>query len=79
MDPKTEAMTKALLEQLRIERAAADLSYVEIARRLEMGEQSVRRYFKGERDIPMPILVGLVQVLGIDLDTLVQRAAARLA
>lgn len=79
MDAKTKEMAQAMLEQLRIERVAADLSYVEIARRLDLGEQTIRRYFKGEREIPMPVVIGLTEAFGLDLGVLWTRAAARIA
>lgn len=79
MDQRTAALQQAALEQLRIERAASNLSYTEIARRVEVSEKTVRRYFAGERDIPMPTLLQMLEAMGVSVQAFWERSVARIA
>lgn len=78
MDKKTaDAQYEASLEQLRIERAASDLSFRALGELTGMHEQTLRRYFSGEREIPFPALLEVVSAFGLDFDTFYTRAMAR--
>lgn len=68
----------AMAEQLRSEKAVAELTYQEIADRLGIHQQTVIRYFKGTRDIPMSALVGLAELFSVTPTELMSRAVERI-
>lgn len=64
MDRK--AFTDALAAQLRAERAAADISQLELSSRTGISLSTIQRYERGSREIPMPVFAAIVAALGAD-------------
>lgn len=74
----SENLPTAMAEQLRSEKGAAELTYQEIADALDIHQQSVIRYFKGTRDIPMSVVIRLAELFGLTPAELMERATERI-
>ena len=68
----------ALVKQVKAEMAAQDMRQKDMAERLGMQTSTLSRYLAGERDIPMPVVFGFADALGLSIIELVQRAERRL-
>ena len=68
----------ALVKQVKAEMAAQDMRQKDMAAKLGMQTSTLSRYLAGERDIPMPVVFGFADALGLTAIELVQRAERRL-
>lgn len=68
----------ALVKQVKAEMAARDMKQKAMADKLGMQGSTLSRYLAGERDIPMPVVFGFADALGLSVVELVQRAERRL-
>lgn len=71
-------LAAAVASQLRAERAAAQMTYKELADAAGMTEQSVMRYLTGKRDIPLPEFAKMAEALGLTPYELMKRAESRI-
>lgn len=76
---RARTYTEAVLAQLNAEIAAHDTTVKDLAGELGMDYNTFRRYTKGERDMPMPVLWDAIAALGIDELTFITRAKERSA
>lgn len=63
-----------IVDVLRAELRAANLTYKTLAERIDMSESSVKRLF-GQKDMPLSRLAQICQVAGIALEDVLRRAA----
>lgn len=71
-------MAQQIVEQLRIERHAKNLTFKELEGEAGITEQTIRRYFNGTRAIPMPAFLQIARGLGVDPIVIIERATQRL-
>lgn len=71
-------LASAVAEQLRAERAAANLTQKELAEKAGLKEQSVMRYLNGVREPNAGQLGALCDALGITPQDLMMRAVDRI-
>lgn len=71
---RDQGLNGAVVRQIKAERAAAGLSMSELARRSGLGESSIVRYLTFKRDVTMDSLDKIARGLGMDWQTLVERA-----
>lgn len=69
----------AIAEVLRAERAIAGMTQAEMAERAGMTEQTVGRYLRGTRDIPLFALASMCKGLGLSMSAVIDQAEQRLA
>lgn len=69
----------ALVKQVKAEMAARDMKQKAMADKLGMQGSTLSRYLAGERDIPMPVVFGFADALGLTVVELVERAERRLS
>jgi len=74
-DGRAEA--QALAAQLRAERAAAGLTIDQLSEASGVPKQTLMRYLKGTRDIPMSTFYALAEGLGLPAETILARAEGR--
>lgn len=68
----------ALVRALDAERKAAGLTLAALGKELGLSEQTVGRYLsRQERDLPIPVLMGTLRVLGLSLKEFVAIAESR--
>lgn len=77
MDERDARLAQLIVEQLRIERAAKNLTFKELEARSEITEQTIRRYFNELRAIPMTAFLQLARALGADPSVIIARARQR--
>lgn len=73
-----EKLPTAITKQLQAERAASGLTYKKLADLTGTHEQTLMKYFKGQRDIPMSELIKISEALEIAPADLVRRAVERM-
>lgn len=72
-------MTEAILAQLRAEIAASDHGNMKaVAAEMEIDYWTLRKYLRGEREMPLDVLTRVTTVLGLDLSALASRARERM-
>lgn len=71
---RDQGLNGAVVRQIKAERAAAGLSMSELARRSGLGESSIVRYLTFKRDVTMDSLDKIARGLGMEWQTLVERA-----
>lgn len=77
MDERDARLAQLIVEQLRIERAAKNLTYKELEAGSEITEQTIRRYFNGTRVMPMTAFLQIARALGVDPSVIIARARKR--
>jgi len=73
-----DAYTASVLTQLEIEMTAARTNVKQIAGQLGGDYNTLRRYVRGERDMPLPVLLKVLILLKVDSSTFFLRAAERM-
>jgi len=66
-----------VLAQIKAERAALDMPVAELADKAGVSQRAISRYLSGEREMSLRLVESFALALGIDLPTLIQRAAER--
>jgi len=74
-----DELSRAVAATIRAERAAAQLTQQDLAKRSGLGYQTVMRLEKGERSPNVVQMAALCSVFGIPMSELVERAERRLA
>ncbi|WP_156759524.1 helix-turn-helix domain-containing protein [Microbacterium karelineae] len=74
-DGKDESL--AMAAQIRAERAAAEMTIDQLAAASGMHKQTLMRYLKGTRDIPLAAFYAIADGLGVAPGDLLARAQAR--
>ncbi len=78
-DPDTDSpLTQAVLTQLEAEIVAHRYSVTSLAAALGMDRNTLRRWVKGERDLPLPVLTAILDQLRLDPAVFMARARDRL-
>jgi len=67
----------SLMTQLRLEIRAAGSSAKKIAHKLGIHPQTLYKYLRAERDMPMSIFLQIAEELGVDPVTIARRAEDR--
>lgn len=73
-----EGMAAAIVQQIKAERAAADLTVQQLAEVSGVPYPTLRRYLADERSMSLDAFVAVAGGLGIEPDELVKRAMQRL-
>lgn len=68
----------AIAVQIKAEMAAKGWKQAELAKRAGINTSTLHRYLAGDRDIPLPVFVGIADALGITYLELAARAQRRL-
>ena len=68
----------AMAVQIKAEMAAKDWKQPELAKRSGIPTSTLHRYLTGERDMPLPVFVGIAEALGVSYLELAARAQRRL-
>ncbi|MDR6868936.1 transcriptional regulator with XRE-family HTH domain [Microbacterium resistens] len=74
-DGKRES--QAVAAQIRAERAAGRMTIDELSQASGVPRQTLVRYLKGSRDIPIPTFYAIAEGLGVAADVLLDRAQHR--
>lgn len=69
---------KAIAVQMQAEMAAKGWKQADLARAAGLGENTLSRYLKAGRDVPLPVFVDLCEALGLPIGELIARAKRRL-
>lgn len=64
----------AIARELDAERARRRMSIPDVAKRAQLNERVVRRYFRGERPIPVSVLMVMCLAMGVESWKVVQAA-----
>ena len=72
-----KAESAAVSAQIRAERAAAGMTIAQLSRESGIPEQTLMRYLKGTRDIPLAALYAIADGLGMPLGVLLSRSQSR--
>lgn len=72
-----KAESQAVAAQLRAERAAAELTIDQLSDRSGIHKQTLMRYLKGTREIPLASFYAIADGLGVTADELLERAQRR--
>lgn len=64
----------AVAAELRAERARKGITYAAIIASTGIAQSTLQRYFKGERDIPLPAYQDLCRALGVSPRLVFERA-----
>ena len=73
-----ENLTRAVAQQLQAERAAAGMTYAQLAEASGVNEQSITRYLTGKRDFKIEVLGQLADALSLTPQTILARAIERI-
>lgn len=76
--PDTHPLTRAVLTQLEAEIAAQHYSLSSLARAIEVDRNTLRRWVKGEREMPLTVLETILAQLKLDPAVFMTRARDRL-
>jgi len=68
----------AIAVQIKAEMAAKGWKQAELAKRAGINTSTLHRYLAGDRDIPLPVFVGISDALGLSYIELAGRAQRRL-
>lgn len=72
-----EALVESIAAEIRGEIARSGSNVKETARRLDRDYWTIRKYLRGERDIPLKVFLELCSLLDQDPAEIVRRASAR--
>jgi hypothetical protein len=75
--PDGGRLTQAVLKQLAAEIAAHDYTAASLARALDRDPNTFRRWMRGEREMPLPVLAAILSHLDLDPAEFMTRARAR--
>lgn len=68
----------AIAVQIKAEMAAKGWKQSELAKRADINTSTLHRYLAGDRDIPLPVFVGIADALELSYLELAARAQRRL-
>lgn len=74
-NPGVRALAIALGRQIAAERTAAGISAEKLAEKVGINKNSLGRYERAERDIPLVVLAGITSALGLAAPSDLMRAA----
>lgn len=77
MKARSDRYNAAIGRQIRAEISAAGQSILGVAKELGMARSTLDNYVTGKRDIPVPVAYQVAELLGLDPQTLIQRATER--
>lgn len=69
----------AVAKQILVELTERDMTQEQLADALGTTPATLNRYLRGKRSMPMPTFFRVASILGLEPDTLLSRAAARLS
>jgi transcriptional regulator with XRE-family HTH domain len=71
MSPNEQPYFQALGQRIAKARAAADLTQVQLAERLNISQPQLAFYEVGKRRVPVSMLPGLAKALGVSIEALI--------
>ncbi|MCT2056910.1 helix-turn-helix transcriptional regulator [Dermabacter hominis] len=74
---ETEAFVKALGAEVRTAATVAQVKIGDLAEAVGVSRMSLTRYLNGEREMTVPTLCRIADVLGVSAATLIERATRR--
>lgn len=74
---ETEAFVKALGAEVRTAATVAQMKIGDLAEAVGVSRMSLTRYLNGEREMTVPTLCRIADVLGVSAATLIERATRR--
>lgn len=74
---ETEAFVKALGAEVRTAATVAQVKIGDLAEAVGVSRMSLTRYLNGEREMTVPTLCRVADVLGVSAATLIERATRR--
>lgn len=74
-NPGVRALAVALGRQIAAERTAAGISAEKLAAQVGINKNSLGRYERAERDIPLPVLTSIANALGMTAPSDLLRSA----
>jgi plasmid maintenance system antidote protein VapI len=77
MKARSDRYNAAIGRQIRAEISAAGQSILGVAKQLGIARSTLDNYVTGKRDIPVPVAYQVAELLGLDPQTLIQRATER--
>lgn len=67
----------ALAREIRAEMITRDISQADLADNIGLGRSTLYRYLRGRRDMPVPVLIAIADVLRVPPHVLLDRAEER--
>lgn len=78
MNNAFEGLEAALATQVKVELVERGLDQKTLAERVGIHAVTMTKYLKGQRSMPLPVLIDIAAALGVSPRMLMQRAEARL-
>jgi transcriptional regulator with XRE-family HTH domain len=76
--PESHPLEQAILDQIAAELGVRNVSVSALARGLNRDRNTLQRWVKGEREMPVPVLTAILEFLKIDPALFMARARDRL-
>lgn len=78
MNNAFEGLEAALATQIKVELVERGMDQKTLAERVGIHPVTMTKYLKNQRSMPVPVLIGIADVLSVSPRVLMQRAEARI-
>lgn len=78
MNNAFEGLEAALATQIRVELVERGLDQKTLAERVGIHAVTMTKYLKNQRSMPLPVLIGISEELGLSPQALMRKAEARM-
>jgi len=79
MNNAFEGLEEALATQIKVELVECGMDQKTLAERVGIHPVTMTKYLKNQRNMPVTVLIGIAEALGLSPRVLMQRAESRIA